>query len=86
MDSGPDAEVTAHLLKFVEQTTEFVGCPTRGGRILYLNPAAQKRIGVVEIEGLSLVDLFPPEAFGLLTTTSCARSCCARAHGAARSW
>ena len=64
MERGPDAEVIAHLLKFVEQTTEFVGVSDPWGRILYLNPAAQKRLGVVEIEGLSLADLFPPEAFG----------------------
>ena len=64
MDPGVDAEVIAQLLTFVEQTTEFVGVSDPWGRILYLNPAAQKRLGVVDIEGLSLVDLFPPEAFG----------------------
>jgi diguanylate cyclase (GGDEF)-like protein len=64
MDPGTNSEVIAHLLKFVEQTSEFVGVSDPWGRILYLNPAAQKRLGVVEIEGLSLADLFPPEAFG----------------------
>jgi EAL domain-containing protein (putative c-di-GMP-specific phosphodiesterase class I)/GGDEF domain-containing protein len=64
MDPGVDAEVISQLLTFVEQTTEFVGVSDPWGRILYLNPAAQKRLGVVDVEGLSLADLFPPEAFG----------------------
>ena len=33
------------------------------GRILYLNPAAKKRLGVADVSGLTLADLFPPEAF-----------------------
>ena len=65
VDPGDDAEVLAHLLTFVAQTTDFVGVSDPWGRVLYLNPAAQKRLGVVETDDLTLADIFPPEAFGL---------------------
>jgi len=55
--------VTSGLLAFAEQTTDFVGVSDPWGRILYLNPAAQKRLGVVEGADLTIADLFPSEAF-----------------------
>ena len=63
VDSGRDAEVTSGLLAFAEQTTDFVGVSDPWGRILYLNPAAQKRLGVVDGTDLTIADLFPSEAF-----------------------
>ena len=64
MGAGVDAEVLAQLLAFVEQTTDVVGVSDPWGRILYLNPAARKRLGIGEASDLTLADLFPPEAFG----------------------
>jgi len=58
------AEVMAQLLAFVEQTGDFVGVSDPWGRILYLNPAAQKRLGVVaDATELTIADLFPLESF-----------------------
>ena len=63
MDAGVDAEVVAQLRVFAEQTSDFVGVSDPWGRILYLNPAAMKRLGVADVEGLTLADLFPLETF-----------------------
>jgi EAL domain-containing protein (putative c-di-GMP-specific phosphodiesterase class I) len=65
IDPGSDAEVAALLAMFFEQTSDFVGVADPWGGVLYLNPAAQKRLGIIEIEGVTLADLFPPEAFSL---------------------
>src|SRR5262249_40498627 len=58
---GMDAEVSAELLRFVEQTADFVGVADDWGRILYVNPAASKRLGV-DPTGLTLADVFAEEA------------------------
>jgi diguanylate cyclase (GGDEF)-like protein len=63
MESGVDAEVLAQLLAFVEQTTDIVAVSDPWGRILYLNPAARKRLGVADTPGVTLADLMPAEAF-----------------------
>ena len=65
MDSGADTEVSAQLRLFAEQTTNFVGVADGWGRILYLNPAARKRLGVADATELTLADVFPSEAFTL---------------------
>jgi diguanylate cyclase (GGDEF)-like protein len=56
-------EVIEALVSFVEQTTDFVGVSDPWGRILYLNPAAQKRLGEVGGPHLTLADLFPADSF-----------------------
>jgi diguanylate cyclase (GGDEF)-like protein len=63
MNSGVDGDVVAQLLVFAEQTSDFVGVSDPWGRILYLNPAAKKRLGVVDADGVTLADLFPMETF-----------------------
>jgi len=62
---GPeiDAAVAAKLLSFVEQSSDVIGVADPWGRILYLNPAACKRLGVADYSDLTLADLFPTEAF-----------------------
>jgi EAL domain-containing protein (putative c-di-GMP-specific phosphodiesterase class I)/GGDEF domain-containing protein len=65
MDLGRDGEAFAQLLGFVEQTADFVGISDPWGRVLYLNPAARKRLGVGDASDLTLADLFPLEAFTL---------------------
>jgi c-di-GMP-specific phosphodiesterase len=66
LDSGHDADIAAQLFAFAEQTTEFVGVTDPWGRILYLNPAARKRLGLAaDITDLTTGDIFPPEAFTL---------------------
>ena len=62
-----DAEVSAQLLLFVEQTADLVGVADGWGRVLYVNPAAAKRLGVVDPNGLTLADLFPTEENDLLS-------------------
>src|SRR5262249_11561246 len=61
LDSGTDAEISAQLLLFVEQTRDFVGVADGWGRVLYINPAAAKRLGIADPAGLTLADLFPSE-------------------------
>jgi EAL domain-containing protein (putative c-di-GMP-specific phosphodiesterase class I)/GGDEF domain-containing protein len=63
LDSRVAAEVSTQLLLFAEQTTDFVGVADPWGRILYLNPAARKRLGVADVIDLTLADVFPLEAF-----------------------
>ena len=58
-----DDEVRERLLTFVERTADFVGVCDGEGRVLYLNDAARKRLGVGDSRGLTTADLFPPEAF-----------------------
>jgi EAL domain-containing protein (putative c-di-GMP-specific phosphodiesterase class I)/GGDEF domain-containing protein len=66
LDPGVRAEIAAQLLGFAEQTTDFVGVTDPWGRILYLNPAARKRLGVAdEATDLTTADVFPVEAFTL---------------------
>jgi diguanylate cyclase (GGDEF)-like protein/PAS domain S-box-containing protein len=55
--------VRERLLAFVERTADFVGVCDGEGRVLYLNEAARKRLGVGDSRGLTTADLFPPEAF-----------------------
>jgi EAL domain-containing protein (putative c-di-GMP-specific phosphodiesterase class I) len=62
-DGGPDAEVTDLLLAFVEGTSDLVGVVDEQSRVLYLNNAARKRLGVGDATGLTTADLFPPEVF-----------------------
>jgi diguanylate cyclase (GGDEF)-like protein len=63
MDSGIDSDVAAKLQSFVEQSSDFIGVADPWGRILYLNPAACKRLGVADYSDLTLADLFPTEVF-----------------------
>jgi EAL domain-containing protein (putative c-di-GMP-specific phosphodiesterase class I) len=63
VESDFDADVVAKLTSFVEQTNDIVGVGDPWGRILYLNPAACKRLGVADYSDLTLADLFPAEAF-----------------------
>jgi EAL domain-containing protein (putative c-di-GMP-specific phosphodiesterase class I) len=63
-DTGsPDHDVTSQLLAFVEQTPDLVGVVDEQSRVLYLNQAARKRLGVGDTTDLTTVDMFPPEAF-----------------------
>jgi EAL domain-containing protein (putative c-di-GMP-specific phosphodiesterase class I) len=57
------AETSAQFLEFAEQTTDFVGVADSWGQILYLNPAARKRLAVAEATDLTVADVFPPAAF-----------------------
>ena len=63
MESGDGGEIMAQLGAFCEHTSDFVGVSDPWGRIVYLNPAAKKRLGVDDITGLTLADLFPLETF-----------------------
>ena len=57
MSEAIDAEVSAQLLLFAEQTADFVGVADPWGRVLYLNPAARKRLGVADTTDLTLADV-----------------------------
>lgn len=58
-----DGEVEAHLLAYIEQTSDLVGVVDEASRLSYLNPAARKRLGATEDEPLTSADLFPPHVF-----------------------
>jgi len=63
VDPRFDADVASKLQSFVEQSTDFIGVADPWGRILYLNPAACKALGVADYSDLTLADLFPTEVF-----------------------
>jgi EAL domain-containing protein (putative c-di-GMP-specific phosphodiesterase class I)/GGDEF domain-containing protein len=65
VDSEFDSEILAELRLFAEQTADFVGVADPWGRILYLNPAARKRLGVADAADLTVADVFPAEAFAV---------------------
>ncbi len=52
-------------MSWVEQTDDVVGVCDGWGRLLYLNPAACKLLGVGGADGLTISDVFPNESFGL---------------------
>jgi diguanylate cyclase (GGDEF)-like protein len=63
-DAGsPDSDVIRQLLAFVEKTSDLVGVVDEQSRVLYLNEAARKRLGVGDSTDLTTVDMFPPQAF-----------------------
>src|SRR5215471_9337083 len=59
------SEITNGLLSFAERTDDVVGICDQWGRLLYLNPAACKILGVGSAEGLTTADIFPAESFAL---------------------
>jgi EAL domain-containing protein (putative c-di-GMP-specific phosphodiesterase class I)/GGDEF domain-containing protein len=63
VDRHLSAEVLGFLVEFVEDSSEFVGIADTWGRILYLNPAAQKLLGLAEYDGLTIADVFPGDSF-----------------------
>ena len=58
-----DADVLSQLLAFVERTSDLVGVIDEHSRVLYLNDAARKRLGVGDSIGLTTADMFPPQVF-----------------------
>ena len=60
---APDADISAQLLEFMDKTTDLVGIVDEESRVLYLNEAARKRLGVGDSADLTSADLFPPDAF-----------------------
>ena len=60
---SPDEDVTSQLLAFVEGTSDLVGVVDEQSRVVYLNRAARKRLGVGDPAGLTTADLFPPDVF-----------------------
>jgi diguanylate cyclase (GGDEF)-like protein len=63
-DAGsPVPDVTSQLLAFVEKTSDLVGVVDEQSRVLYLNEAARKRLGVGDTPDLTTVDMFPPQVF-----------------------
>jgi PAS domain-containing protein len=79
-DAGsPDPAVTSQLLAFVEKTSDLVGVVDERSRVLYLNEAARKRLGVGDTTDLTTVDMFPPRG----TTPISGPRSCAAVHGTA---
>jgi len=65
VDSDREAEVMAQLLVFAEQTPDFVGVSDPWGRVIFLNSAACKRLGVAGPGDLTTADIFPVDEFTL---------------------
>jgi EAL domain-containing protein (putative c-di-GMP-specific phosphodiesterase class I) len=59
----PNADVIDLLVAFVEGTSDLVGVVDEQSRVIYLNNAARKRLGVGDAAGLTSADMFPPEVF-----------------------
>jgi diguanylate cyclase (GGDEF)-like protein len=57
------ANVASRFLAFVEGTSDLVGVVDQESRVVYLNNAARKRLGVGDGTELTTADLFPPQAF-----------------------
>ena len=55
-----DGSLASQLLAFVERTSDLVGVVDEESRVVYLNEAARKRLGVGDSTGLTTADLFPP--------------------------
>ena len=55
--------MTSQLLAFVEGTSDLVGVVDEQSRVVYLNDAARKRLGVGDVSGLTTADLFPSYEF-----------------------
>ena len=62
-DDFPNADTADRLLAYVEGTSDLVGVVDAQSRVLYLNNAARKRLGLGDANGLTTADIFPPEAF-----------------------
>ena len=63
MRDSSGASVSSQLLEFVERTADLVGVVDEQSRVLYLNEAARKRLGMGDADGLTTADLFPPQTF-----------------------
>jgi diguanylate cyclase (GGDEF)-like protein len=66
---GPGEHVTRHLLAFIEHTSDIVGVVDDESRVVYLNDAARKRLGISDGAGLTTADMFPPETFAIYYET-----------------
>ena len=75
---SPDADVTSQLLAFVERTSDLVGVVDEQSRVLYLNEAARKRLGVGDSTGLTTADMFPPRGVRALLRRDPARAAARR--------
>ncbi len=58
-----DGSLASQLLAFVEGTSDLVGVVDAQSRVVYLNEAARKRLGVGDSIGLTSADLFPQYVF-----------------------
>jgi diguanylate cyclase (GGDEF)-like protein len=63
MEPEMSEEVATRLLAFIDRTPDLVGVCDELGRLLYLNEAARKHLGVADATGLTTADFFAPEAF-----------------------
>ena len=63
MEPDISEEVAARLLDFVDRMDDLVGVCDEQGRVLYMNQAARKHLGVGDVTELTTADFFAPEAF-----------------------
>jgi diguanylate cyclase (GGDEF)-like protein len=56
-------DVASQLLAYMDMTSDLVGVVDDHSRLVYLNEAARKRLGVGDPTGLTTADLFPPHVF-----------------------
>jgi hypothetical protein len=80
MDGELDAAVVRRLLDFAAHTTDLVGVVDGSGRMLFVNDAARKQLGLGDSNNLTTADLFMPEAFETYFA-KCVPRCCARERG-----
>lgn len=63
MENLQDSAIVRHLVAYADRTTDLVGVVDEHSRVLYLNEAARKRLGVGGAADLTTADLFRPAAF-----------------------
>ena len=65
----PDPSISGHLQAIVELTEDFVSWATPEGRILYINPAGRRIVGLaddVDVSETKIADFHPPETAELI--------------------
>ncbi len=59
------ADLAAQLLAYIERTSDLVGVVDDQSRVVYLNQASRKRLGIGDASELTTADIFPARAFVL---------------------
>src|SRR4051812_2496408 len=59
------ADLAAQLLAYMERTADLVGVVDEQSRVVFVNEAARKRLGIGDASELTTADIFPVRAFVL---------------------
>ncbi len=65
MEHDARGDLAAQLLAYMEHTSDLVGAVDEQSRVVYLNEAARKRLGIGDSSELTTADIFPPRVFAI---------------------